>query len=1065
MYRTPASLARAALRSIPTYSRWALVLSAASLLAACGGSADDTAEAAASGEQARTLAARSTRGGVAPPPATGSQTLNRIIVRASSVPVQGTGAVIQLRYRGLVIADGEVSSSGLTDLQFHVPGSFGGDVLDLVFTNAGLPNTPTTRRLAIEAVYVNGTRLSPTAANVVFDLGHGLAAFDGIDVKPGSSLLAETGALRMPLPAASQLGAPLAVAPELLTNVPGPYVDFWHGADTHPGTRARPYRTLAALRGRTLLAGEHIHLRCGNLWRESLVLGVGELTDGTEIRRFGDDCATAGNPVVSGADTFNGSWTRSGQVWSRALPAGTPRISRLFVGHTVMRAAQWPNASEPQALVDSAVGGQPNRFRVSAAAAAALAGHSIAGATALVRTTAWKIERFTVAASGLQGQEVALTTTPGYTVKTGDAYAFTGLAWMLDAPGEFFHDTAAQRLYLIPAAADAGLDLNQASVEGSVRDVAIDLRGRKQLGITDVAVRMARQDGIRMTDTPEARLLNVESRENGAAGIKLMQWSALAAASPGPSVRNSLLAGNGEHGIDASFVRKADIAANRVIDTGLGTHIGNALAGIAAGPGAQVADNIVDGTAYAGIMFSSQQGSRVMRNEITRYCVRLSDCGGLYTWTGEAGVSAQQSATVEGNRIHAATAASIGSGAQGRDLVIGIYLDEFTQGTTVRHNFMQGMPMGILLHNASRNTVESNRIWLAGRAGLWVSMTRSDADASTQNLLQNNEILPMVLASGQWPELPRLSVSHPIWFMHNLSGPAALGPGRNEFANNRVIQINGALREHARVAGPVPQGERFVDAAAWRELNPRETLPERPLTFSSYVLDLGPEKLVGGHFQTGLAPWSRHWNWQLPNSVNEVAHVLAQPGCNGPCVRMTVAERSESIYSPGFSLAAGVPHLLQWTAVATQAAAMVGEPYLSTTQSPWSKINDARGFVTLGSREVKAGEVQRYEAFFMPTTSASARVNMQLDTLGVPVHFDEVSVREIRGWWLGGPPQWVAAVVAPRDRERSVASCTEFGWPAGCTLVDAAGAPVGLPVTVPAGGSRLLFWADSPYRR
>ena len=1051
-------------------------LATAAQLSACGGGADDQVanEIASQPDVALAQALRNAGKDTTPPavpvpsapPAspTGSQVLNHIVVRASSVPVQGTGALIQLRYRGVVIADGEVNASSLTDWHFRVEGSFGGDILDLVFTNAGLPNTPYTRRLAIDAVFVNGTRFAPTAPGVTFDLGHGLAAFDGIDVKSGSGLLAETGALRLPMPAANQIGI-ATVSPEPATATPGPYADFWFGADSNPGTRSRPYRTLAALRGRTLLAGEHIHLRCGNMWRESLVLGVGELADGTEIRRFGDDCATAGNPVISGADQFNGGWARSGQIWSRALPAGTPRISRLFVGHTVMRPAQWPNASEPQALVEGAVAGQPSRFRVTPAAAAALSGRNLAGATALVRTTAWKIENFTVAAGGLQGQEVALNSAPGYAVKGGDAYAFRDQAWMLDAPGEFFHDTVAQRLFLIPTAGDAALDLNASSIEGSVRDVAIEWRGRKQIGVIDIAVRMARQDGIRITDSPQARLLRVESRENGSAGIRLMQWTVLAASSPGPSVRQSLLAGNGEYGVDATFVRKADISANRVIDTGLGTHIGNSFAGISTGPGGQVADNVIDGTAYAGIMFSSLDGSSVARNEITRYCVRLSDCGGVYTWTGESGVSTQQSSLIEANRIHGATAASTGSGGEGRGIVVGIYLDEFTQGANVRGNFLQGMPMGILLHNASRNTVESNRIWLAQRVGLWVNMTRTDADWSTANRLQNNEILPMVVASGTWPALPSLSISHPIWFMHDLSGQAALAVGRNEFANNRVIQINGTLREHALIAGPSPQGERHVHAAAWREVNPQEPLPERPITFTSYFLDLGPEKLTGGQFQSGLQPWLRHYNWQLSNSVNQVSHVQAQAGCNGPCIRMTVAERSESIYSPSFNLTPGVPHLYQWTALATQSNATVGESYISTAQSPWSKVEDTRGFVTLHSRDLQVGEARRYEAFFVPTTAANARVNMQLDALGVAVHLDDISVREIRGWWLGGPPEWVATVVAPRDTARTVSSCTQFGWPAGCALLDAAGATVSLPLTVPAGGAQLLFWADSPYRR
>jgi hypothetical protein len=1049
---------------------FALSLAAVVTLTGCGGGEGSSDSPVQTGsvleeeERAQILVSKS-KGITTPaaPSPTGTTPFNDIVVRASSVPVQGTGAVIQLRYRGVVIADGEVTSTTLSDLRFKLPGNFGGDIFDLVFTNASFPNGTPARRLTVEGVYINGTRFSPTAVGVVYDLGHGLEAFDGVGVKAGANLLTETGALRFPLPAANQIGAASLGPADGFSPAPGPYVDIWFGADTNPGTRARPYRTLAALVGRTLLAGENIHLHCGNMWRETLALGVSELTDGTEIRRYGDDCAITGNPVVSGADLFNGGWSRNGAVWSRAVPAGTPQITRLFVGYTAMRPAQWPNADAPMAVLDGPVAGQPQRMRIGAAAATALSGRPLAGATALVRTTAWTIETHQIAPQGLQGQELALASTPGHAVKAGDAYVLRDLAWMLDAPGEFFHDTAAQRLYLIPAATDAALDMNSVAIEGSVRDVAIDLRGRSGIRLTQISARLARQVGIQLTNTPQARLLAVEARENGAAGIRLMQWYPLPTGSTGPSVENSLVAGNGEHGIDAKFARKSSIVGNRVLDTGLGTHVGTSLAGISAGPGSTIDGNVVDGSAYAGIMFSSLQGSLVARNEVSRYCLRLSDCGGLYTWSGEAGISPEQSSTRKNNHVRATRIARMGSGAGGHDVVAGIYLDEFTQGATVRGNFLQGMPTGVLLHNAARTTVENNTIWLASQSALWVTMSRTDADWSSGNLLQNNEIVPMVVAKGTWPSLPSFTISHPVWFTNLRSGQAALGAGRNEFANNRVVQVNGNLTQHAFIVGP--SGQRHVDAVAWRELNPRETLPERPITFSTYFLDLGPEKVAGGQFDGGLAPWGSYWNWQAPAGGYEAQPVWSQPGCTGPCMRLKVAERGESIFSPPFTLTPGVPHLYRWTAVATQAPVVMGESYISRTQSPWSAINDGRGFVTLDSREIKPGAAKNFEAFFMPTAADSVRVNIQPETVGVPVHVDAVSVREIRGWWLSGPAQWMATIVAPRGASRTVSSCSEFGWPSSCALLSQGGTPVTLPLTVPPGSQQMVFWADSPYRK
>ena len=55
--------------------------------------------------------------------------------------------------------------------------------------------------------------------------------------------------------------------------------------------------------------------------------------------------------------------------------------------------------------------------------------------------------------------------------------------------------------------------------------------------------------------------------------------------------------------------------------------------------------------------------------------------------------------------------------------------------------------------------------------------------------------------------------------------------------------------------------------------------------------------------------------------------------------------------------------------------------------------------------------------------------------------------------------------MAPRSAPKTVASCGEFGWPAGCSLTNLDGVPLSLPLTVPAGSQAMVLWADSPYRR
>lgn len=1043
------------------------VIAASALLVGCGGADEpDSAAAAAatagSGSAGRQQALAAKIDGLPPIPIT------TIVLRAASSVVAGNGAMVQLRYNGLVIASAEVRSATLADVVFKVPTRIDGGLLDVVVNNAAFASgSNPARQLTLAAVLINGTSFSPTAAGVTYDLGPGLSAFDGVTVLPGTATLTMVGALRLPMPGAAQIGAAVSGHASTLSADPGPYVDTNTGVDSQTGTLERPFKTLARLHSVQLLAGENIHLRCGRIWRETLSLGAPHLADGTQVIPYGNDCNVSGRPTISGADLFAGGWLKSGTSWSRAVPLGTPKITRLVIGSTLMHPAQWPNVGAAPVLTQ---GGQPldrGRFWIGPVEAAALAGRDVKNAGVMLRTQAWRVEAAQVGTQGGQVNEVVLAAPAEYAAAAGSAWLLHGKLWMLDAPGEFFHDTAAGRVYVMPTAADAALDLNSASVtvEGSVRDLAFSLQERSRLVVRGLALRLARQDGLRLTDAPDALITDIESRDHGGAGLRLWQWRALAAGAAGPRVENSLFSGNDESGIDANHTRNARISANRVLNTGVGLATGPVMAALWAGPGAQVENNLVDGAGYVGIAFSSQAGSLVARNEVSGYCQRLADCGAIYSWTAPSEVSPLQAALIEGNRIQGAVAASAGSAGASHDVVVGIYLDDLTQRVVVRNNLLHGMPMGIFLHNASFNTVEGNRIWLPGRVALWANMDRLDADWMTGNVFRNNQIVPHVLAETPTAAasggLPRFNTVQAVWFWHSLNGEAALGAGRNTFSGNSVVQLQGPLAAHALLRGPT--GERYVDALDWRAIQSTETEPQRPVRFAALNVALGPELVLNGQFDAGLSPWVTYRN---PSGSGFSA--LAMPslaGCTGPCASFTAGHRGDLLASRPFVMRPGTAHVYRVTAaMSATSSAILAPAYISRETTPWDPMNDSRGFASYGPRRANAAETLSYEAFFVPKEAALSRVNVQLETLRVGVGVDAVSVREISGYTAARVSDWSALAYAPATGARTL-DCTELGWPAGCSAIGLDGLPVALPLSLAAGSERLLLRADSSFRR
>ena len=1046
--------------------RRVLALAACALMAACGGGQapeESPAQAQFDSDSSSARALSVSSGTAADDRSTPTSTVatSVITVRAASNQVNGIGALVLLRYDGAVIATGEVRSSVLSDLTFRTRTVIDGGILDVIMTNAELPNGTRARLMTIDAVVVNGTSFSAARSGTTFDIGWGTAAYDGIHVRASSTTIDSNGALRIPMPPANLLGAMQQLDPGSVSPAPGPYVDWSRGSDLNPGTFERPFQTLGRLTRLTvpLLPGENIHLRCGQMWRETLALGVYQLVDGVQIVPYGNDCASAGKPTISGADQFMGGWTREGSMWSRSMPAGTPKITRMFVNFTPMRPAQWPNASQPQVLLQGVAG--PSQLTMGSAEAAGLAGRDLSGATLMLRTQAWQIESLRLGTPGGTGNTLNLATLPAYPPVTGDSWVLSNKFWMLDEPGEFFHDEAAQRLYLHPLASQASLDLNAAIVEGSVRDLVVDLRGRSRLVVSGISVRASRQDGLRLTDAPQAQLRDLDVRENAGAGVRLFQWNPLDAAVPGPIVENSVFTGNGEYGIDAKFVNRATIRSNRVVETGTLTYTGPVNSAIAGGPGAQILDNTIDGAGYIGIRFSGLGGSLIARNDISRYCLRLSDCGGIYTWTGPAGVSPQQASAVDSNRLHEAFAAAAGSPDDGNFLVAGVYIDDHSSGVTVRGNTMAKVPVGIFLHNASNVVVENNRVWLAELAALWGSMDQTDADWMTGNVWRNNEVMPMVRAIWTDGQLPSFKISQAFWFWHSLSGEAALAPGRNQFTGNVVIQAQGPVSAHAWLRGP--GSERYVDAVEWQGLNPNEPRPARPMRFEPMLTTLGPEQVVANGFDSGLASWRAYRD---PAGTGYAVQPLASlPGCAGPCMGFTAGHPYDLLASTPFSLRAGALYLYRWTAVMPAiSGAVIGPPYVSREATPWDVMADARGFSGYIPRRAGAGETLSYESYFVPKSSAPSRVNLQVETVRVPVAFDTVSVREITGFNVAGLWDWTAVVFAPNDSALTI-GCAELGWPVGCSVIGPGGEPVALPLTLPAGSARLLMRGDSVFRR
>jgi parallel beta-helix repeat protein len=157
-----------------------------------------------------------------------------------------------------------------------------------------------------------------------------------------------------------------------------------------------------------------------------------------------------------------------------------------------------------------------------------------------------------------------------------------------------------------------------------------------------------------------------------------------------------------------------------------------------------VQSNTVLRSAHIGIRFSNQAGNRIIDNAVVSACSRLTDCGGIYTWTGPdkapAAASSDRAGLVQGNFVVGGKANLEGTAGRGTNRGVGIYLDEGSKSISVVGNRIAGPELGVFLHNAANNDIRGNWIWAVGHAAFSAHQSRGDMEVLRGNHVAGNHL-------------------------------------------------------------------------------------------------------------------------------------------------------------------------------------------------------------------------------------------------------------------------------------------------------------------------------------
>jgi parallel beta-helix repeat protein len=410
--------------------------------------------------------------------------------------------------------------------------------------------------------------------------------------------------------------------------------------------------------------GDTILLDCGRVY-------VGELDlsnrRGVTVTTRGD----CGNAAITPAQPVAG-WKKNPRHpgwWSARLDTAPLQfeIDGRFIAlaHHPNTPGQWLHGEKSSSL----------RLKVQ------LPDHPLVGATLVWRAADWLIQSRTITAFEDGVIQLAPGDDEGFGLPAETEFYVEGRSWMLDSPGEWVH--ADGWLHVWPP--DGKSPEGRAWATGRAR--AINASGSQDVSIHHLTL-FAATLGIDGTNSRHLRVTDTRILNSSEAAVLI--------GGKGAELRRLRISGTVEHGVRAN-----DDARDVVITD---THItGAGMLGMPrrskgaivfeAASGHKIQRNHITDSASIGIRVF--RDAMVADNVIDRACLRLSDCGGIYTFARDR---QPLNTVIERNhitRLHGRTSYAI-------------YLDDFANGVTVRGNRLTDNPGGMQLHNGFDNLISKN---------------------------------------------------------------------------------------------------------------------------------------------------------------------------------------------------------------------------------------------------------------------------------------------------------------------------------------------------------------------
>ena len=289
-------------------------------------------------------------------------------------------------------------------------------------------------------------------------------------------------------------------------------------------------------------------------------------------------------------------------------------------------------------------------------------------------------------------QTMTLATAPGFGIAQGQPYYAENLLEEITAPGEWYVDRAAGKLYLLPPSSLTGKSI----VVSMLSTPLVTLSNTSNVTLRDLTLESGRANLLEVDKGTHLRMVGLTLRNGGAAGANLegtdvgVSYAHVYGMAEGGFIlrggdRPSLTNGNDyvENSHIHDYARWNWMYNGAVNMYGVGNHVSH---------------NKIHDAPHNGVLFFDTNESHVDLNEIYGVCKITSDAGAIYSgrdWGARGDAN-------NGNYIHD-LASSLGT------QISAIYLDDCLSGVQVRGNIIDRVKGMGIEHGGGRDVpMESN---------------------------------------------------------------------------------------------------------------------------------------------------------------------------------------------------------------------------------------------------------------------------------------------------------------------------------------------------------------------